>query len=79
MICFGSGFSSPFSTAVYDVGQYLVCRCRDADLVALLCDKAVQKLDLGAAAFEHVLAGRRAMLAAAGPVGLSQTVLVNFL
>src|SRR6516164_5235674 len=63
----------------HDVGQDLVGRGRHAGLLSLARDKAVQELDLGAAALEHVLAGRRAMLAAAGPVRLGQTMLVDFL
>src|SRR6516164_7373888 len=60
-----------------DVGQDLVGRCRNANLVPLARDEAVEKLDLGAAPLEHVLAGRRAMFAAARSIGLGQTVLVD--
>src|SRR5437763_10608719 len=48
-----------------DVGQDRVGRSRDADLLALPDDEAVEERDLRAAALDHVLTGRRAMLAAA--------------
>src|SRR5215472_5400981 len=51
--------------ALDDVSQHRVGRRREADLFALAHDKAVQILDLGPAALAHVLAHRRAMLAAA--------------
>src|SRR5258707_4819995 len=61
-----------------DVGQDCVGRGRDADVLALAYDKTVEELNLGAPALEHVLAGRWAMLAAAGTIGLGQTMLVDF-
>ena len=42
----------------------------------LLHDEAVEELDLGAPALDHVLAHRRAVCAAAGPFRLGQAVLV---
>src|SRR6266851_7528272 len=61
-----------------DVGQDCVGRGRDADLLALAHDKAVEERDLGAAALEHVLAGRRAVFAAAA-LRAGQAVIVDLL
>src|SRR5262249_2051038 len=60
-------------------GQNLVGRGGNPDLLALLDAKAIEELDLGTTALEHVLASRRAMFTTARPVGFGQTVLVNFL
>src|SRR5688500_3965795 len=49
-----------------DVGQHCVRGRRNAELPAVVDHPAVHELDLGAAALHHVLAQRRAMLAAAG-------------
>ena len=57
-----------------DVGQRGVRRRGHADLLALVDDEAVEELDLGAAALDHVLAHRRTMLAAAGLVDLGQAL-----
>src|ERR1700732_592355 len=49
----------------HDIGEDRIGRRRDADLLALAHDKAVEERDLGTASLDHVLAGRRAVLAAA--------------
>ena len=76
-MCLGSGFSSPRSTRVTMSVRILLVGAANPNFVALFDDKAVQELDLGAPPLEHVLAGRRAMLAAAGAAGLGETVLVD--
>src|SRR5207247_3435820 len=61
-----------------DVGEDRVGRGRDADLLALAHDKAVEERDLGAAALDHVLTGRRAVLAAAA-LRAGQAVVIDLL
>src|SRR3954470_6222856 len=51
------------------IDQALVGAGGEADLFALAHDKAVQELDLGAAALEHVLAHRRPLIGRAARLG----------
>src|ERR1043165_5103796 len=59
-----------------DVGQRGVRRRGYADLFALVDDEAVEELDLGAAALDHILTHRRPMRATAGFLRLGETVRV---
>src|SRR5205814_308342 len=61
-----------------DVSEDRVGRRRDADLLALAHDKAVEERDFGAATLDHVLAGRRPVFAAAA-LRAGQAMLVDFL
>src|ERR1044071_9360512 len=61
-----------------DVGHDRIGRRRDTDLLALSDDIAIEERDLGAAALDHILARRGAMLAAAA-IGHREAMLVDFL
>src|SRR5204862_4101747 len=61
-----------------DVGQDRIGRRRDPDLLALSDDIAVEERDLGATALDHVLAGRRTVLATTA-IRHGQAMLVDFL
>ena len=76
-MCFGSGFNSPRSTRVTMSVRIALVGAEMPTFSPFAHDKAVEELDLGAAALDHVLAHRRAVLAAAGPVGLGEAVIVD--
>src|SRR5437868_2990241 len=61
-----------------DVGQDRIGRRRDPDLLTLSDDIAVEERDLGATALDHVLAGRRTVLATT-TIRYGQAMLVDFL
>ena len=61
-----------------DIGQRGVRGRRHADLLALFDNEAVEELDLGAAALDHVLAHGRPMRAAIGPAHFGEAVVVIF-
>src|SRR5207302_8667565 len=59
-----------------DVGERRVRRRRYAEFLALADHDAVEKLDFGAPALDHVLAHGRPVRAAAGLLGLGEAVVV---
>ena len=78
VMCFGSGFSSPFSTRLTMSVSTTLVGVGMPISSPFLRHKAVEELDLGAAALHHVLAHRRPMFAAAA-ADLGQPVVVDFL